>query len=92
VVRLDGWSRRRRAIVLRRRVKGTLAASETDEHGQQKLSFVEVGADADVYGYSVVVTSLDEELSVFGQLYRDRGVTGANSRASDVGFMRVLDG
>ena len=72
-VRLEGWSRQRRAIVLRRRVKGTLAASVTDEHGQQKLSFVEVGADAQVYEYSVLVTSLDEELSAFGQLYRDRG-------------------
>ena len=72
-VRLEGWSRQRRAIVLRRRVRGTLAASVTDNHGQQKLSFVEVGADAEVYEYSVLVTSLDEELSVFGQLYRDRG-------------------
>ena len=73
-VRLEGWSRRYvRAIVLRRRVKGTLAASVTDEHRQQKLSFVEVGADAEVYEYSVLVTSLDEELSAFGQLYRDRG-------------------
>ncbi len=44
-VRLEGWSRQRRAIVLRRRVRGTLAASVTD-HGQQKLSFVEVGAEA----------------------------------------------
>src|ERR1019366_2795292 len=72
-VRLEGWSRQRRAIVLRRRVKGTLAASVTDDHGQQKLSFVEIGADADVYEYSVLATSLDEDISVFGQLYRDRG-------------------
>ncbi len=71
-VRLEGWSRQRRAIVLRRRMRGTLTASVTD-HGQQKLSFVEVGADAEVYEYGVLVTSLDEELSVFGQLYRDRG-------------------
>jgi hypothetical protein len=72
-VRLEGWSRQRRAIVLRRRVKGTLAASVTGDHGQQKLSFVEIGADADVYEYSVLATSLDEDISVFGQLYRDRG-------------------
>ena len=32
--------------------------------GQQTLSFVEVGADADVYEYSVLATSLDEELLV----------------------------
>ena len=72
-LRLEGWSRQRRAIVLRRRVKGTLATSATDENGQQKLSFVEIGADAEVYEYSVLVTSLEEELSTFGQLYRDRG-------------------
>ncbi len=73
LVRLEGWSRQRRAIVLRRRVKGALAASLSDDHGQQKLSFVEVGANAEVYEYSVLATSLDEELSAFGQLYRDRG-------------------
>jgi hypothetical protein len=72
-LRLEGWSRQRRAIVLRRRVKGTLATSATDENGQQELSFVEIGADAEVYEYSVLVTSLEEELSTFGQLYRDRG-------------------
>jgi hypothetical protein len=84
-VRLEGWSRQRRAIVLRRRVRGVLATSVTDGHGQQKLSFVEVGVNADVYEYSVLATSLDsdpgriasrdpmEDLSAFGQLYRDRG-------------------
>src|SRR5450631_1072530 len=70
-VRLEGWSRERRVIVLRRRVKGALAASSIDEHGQQKLSFAEVGADKDVYEYSVLATSLVEELASFGQLYRD---------------------
>jgi hypothetical protein len=42
VVRLEGWSRQRRVIVLRRCVKGALAASSIDDHGQQKLSFAEV--------------------------------------------------
>ena len=72
MVRLEGWSRQRRVIVLRRRVKGALAASSIDDHGQQKLSFAEVGADQDVYEYSVLATSLVEELASFGQLYRDR--------------------
>ena len=47
--------------------------SSNETLGQQTLSFVEVGADADVYEYSVLATSLDEELVSFGQLYRDRG-------------------
>ncbi len=72
-MRLDGWSRQRRVIILRRRVKGALTMSSNETLGQQTLSFVEVGADADVYEYSVLATSLDEELVSFGQLYRDRG-------------------
>src|SRR5208282_4528187 len=50
-----------------------LAMSSNEEtSGQQTLSFVEVGAAADVYEYSVLATSLDEELVSFGQLYRVR--------------------
>ena len=73
LLRLDGWSRQRRVIILRRRVKGASTMSSNETLGQQTLSFVEVGADADVYEYSVLATSLDEELVSFGQLYRDRG-------------------
>jgi len=60
-------------IILRRRVKGDLAISSNETSGQQTLSFVDVGAGVDVYEYSVLATSLDEELVSFGQLYRDRG-------------------
>jgi Transposase DDE domain group 1 len=73
ILRLEGWSRQRRVIVLRRRVKGALATSSKETPGQQMLSFVEIGANAEVYEYSVLATSLDEELASFGQLYRDRG-------------------
>ena len=47
--------------------------SSNETSGQQTLSFVEIGANAEVYEYSVLATSLDEELASFGQLYRDRG-------------------
>ncbi len=47
--------------------------SSSEAQGQQTLSFVDVGAGGDVYEYSVLATSLDEELESFGQLYRDRG-------------------
>ena len=70
-VRLNGWSGQRRAIVMRRRLKDALAAA-VEGNGQKQLSFVEIGAGAEVYEYCVLATSLDEELSVFGQLYRDR--------------------
>ena len=71
LLRLEGWSRQRRVIILRRRVKGDLAISSNETSGQQTLSFVDVGAGVDVYEYSVLATSLDEELVSFGQLYRD---------------------
>jgi Transposase DDE domain group 1 len=71
-VRLRGWSRQRRVIVLRRRVKDT-AGLPSEEDGTPQLSFVEIGEAGEVYEYSVLVTSLDETTEAFGQLYRDRG-------------------
>jgi Transposase DDE domain group 1 len=71
-VRLQGWSRHRRVIVLRRRVKGALVSSLTDEEGQRRLAFADIGPGEDIFEYQVVATSLVEELASFGQLYRDR--------------------
>ena len=72
-VRLEGWSRQRRTIVLRRRLKGAVGLSESEPDGTPQLSFVEIGEAAEIYEYSVLVTSLDEQTEAFGQLYRDRG-------------------
>ena len=72
-VRLEGWSRARRAIVLRRRLTGAVGLSHDNESGAPQLSFVEIGEATEVYQYSVLVTSLDETTEAFGQLYRDRG-------------------
>jgi hypothetical protein len=73
MVRLEGWSQQRRAIVLRRRLKGTLTAAKGKRESQPMLTFVEISDDTEVYGYCVLVTTVDEELSAFGSLYRDRG-------------------
>ena len=73
LLRLVGWRQQRRVIVLRRRVKGDLAISSHGTPGQQTLSFVEISTGAEIYEYSILATSLDEELVSFGQLYRDRG-------------------
>ena len=70
MIRLEGWSRQRRAIVLRRRLKGTVAAVK--DKGQPMLTFVEISDDTEAYEYCVLATSVDEELSTFGSLYRDR--------------------
>ena len=67
-VRLEGWSRQRRIIVLRRRVKGALAAPSMDDQGQPQLSFIDIGPGQDVYEYSILATSLIEDLASFGQL------------------------
>ena len=72
-VRLTGWSRERRVIVLRRRLKGALGLAQSDEDETPQLSFTEIGEATEVYEYSVLVTSLEEETEAFGQLYRDRG-------------------
>jgi hypothetical protein len=72
VVRLVGWSRQRRIIVLRRRVKGALASSSPAEEGQPRLAFLDIGPGEEIWEYQVLVTSLVEELASFGQLYRDR--------------------
>ena len=71
-VRLTGWSRDRRVIVLRRRLKGAVALSHDDGDPPQ-LSFAEIDEASEIYEYSVLATSLDEETAAFGQLYRDRG-------------------
>src|SRR5208283_1666497 len=72
-VRLVGWSRQRRVIVLRRRLKDAVGLRLSDDGGPPQLAFVEIGEATDVYEYSVLVTSLDEDTEAFGQLYRDRG-------------------
>jgi hypothetical protein len=71
-LRLVGWSRHRRVVVLRRRVSGALATSMHNNEGQMLLGFAEGGTDRPVFEYAVHVTSLEEELVSFGQLYRDR--------------------
>ena len=71
-LRLDGWSRHRRIVILRRRLERSLALAERDDAGQLRLSFAEVGDGGEVWEYAVLVTSLDSEILSLGQLYRDR--------------------
>ncbi|MGH8534474.1 MAG: transposase [Gammaproteobacteria bacterium] len=71
-LRLCGWSRARRVLVLRRRVKKDLAVLDRRDPHQLKLGFAELYNDVAVYEYSVLVTSLDAEILTMAQLYRDR--------------------
>ena len=73
-MRLQGWSRHRRVVILRRRLAREVLV--TDRPGgpapQLALSFAEVTEDRAVYEYAVLVTALDLEVLSVAQLYRDR--------------------
>jgi hypothetical protein len=71
-LRLAGWSRARRTIVLRRQVKADLAMVDASNPEQLRLSFAELTDDTVVYEYAVLVTSLPGEILTVAQLYRDR--------------------
>ncbi len=71
-LRLMGWSRSRRVVVLRRKLKGSVVASMRNDADQLLLSFAEIEGDTELYEYAVLVTSLPEEVLAIAQLYRDR--------------------
>ncbi|EIC23601.1 hypothetical protein Thi970DRAFT_01273 [Thiorhodovibrio frisius] len=71
-LRLQGWGRHRRAIVLRRRIKGDLAVVDQSDPDQLQLSFAELTEETVVYEYAVLITSLTNEILSVAQLYRDR--------------------
>ena len=74
-LRLVGWSRHRRVILLRRPIERTVAVIDGDGSGRQlDLYFGEITADpaAKVFEYAVLVTSLPDEVLTVAQLYRDR--------------------
>ena len=71
-LRLVGWSRQRRIILLRRKLGRDLAITDRSPSAQPMLGFTEIGPDLDVWEYAALVTSLDSEILTLGQLYRDR--------------------
>src|SRR5262244_2990282 len=72
-LRLMGWSRQRRVVLLRRPFNRPLALLDHTDPGQPLLGFAEVlGGKREVWEYAALVTSLDSEILTLGQLYRDR--------------------
>jgi hypothetical protein len=72
-LRLLGWSRHRRVILLRRKFDRPLALLDRTQPEQPLLGFAEViGGKREVWEYAALVTSLDSEILTLGQLYRDR--------------------
>lgn len=66
---LNGWSKRRRVIVLKRPIRGEVLLSDD----QLNLAFIETEDGVRKYEYQVLVTSLADELLTIAQHYRDRG-------------------
>jgi hypothetical protein len=71
-LRLLGWSRQRRTVLLRRKLRGDLAMAEAAQPAQKWLSFAEIDRNGEVWEYAALVTSLTDEVLTLGQLYRDR--------------------
>jgi hypothetical protein len=78
-LRLSGWSRARRVVVLRRRIKHDIALTAKKrgqaEHGEQlmlALPHDEVQNSAQLWEYTVLVTDAPYDIAGIGQLYRDR--------------------
>ena len=73
LLKLSGWSRSRRVVLLRRPKKKTSPIRALKQPGlQNEFEFVEEEAMPH-YDWSILVTSLDYDLRTIGKLYRDRG-------------------
>jgi Transposase DDE domain group 1 len=78
-LKLCGWSRARRVVVLRRSVKGDLLGeaqpagrgAQRQQH-QHSLQFADPRQPVKIWEYAVLISNTDYELEAIGQLYRDR--------------------
>lgn len=73
-LQLSGWSRARRVVVLRRRIRDRLVAEVQGNppSGQQTLLFADAKEYTRLWEYAVLVSNTDHCLDAIGQLYRDR--------------------
>lgn len=67
-LRLQGWTKKRRVIVMRREIKGEILI---EEKGSRQLALIET-TQARKYEYAVLVTTLKDEILTMAQHYRDR--------------------
>ena len=70
-LRLQGWSRARRVVVLRRRLPGAVALTRSAD-GQGDLFWADAQPGTGIWEFAVLATSLDLEVLSVAQLYRDR--------------------
>jgi hypothetical protein len=68
-LRLTGWSKERRVIVLKRPLREETVITDEQLH----LAFIETEDGIKKYEYQILATSLPDELLAIAQHYRDRG-------------------
>src|SRR5215510_7386541 len=73
-IRLSGWSKARRVVVLRRRMRHDIAVTAKNDNGQLLLALPHDGVEDSVqlWEYTVLVTNAEYDIAAIGQLYRDR--------------------
>ena len=70
-LKLAGWSRARRVVVLRRKLTGEMLITGKEERPDE-FAFIEGDIPTVRYEYAVLVTSTQYEILTLAQLYRDR--------------------
>ena len=70
-LKLAGWSRARRVVVLRRKLTGEMLITGKEDR-QDEFAFIEGDMPTARYEYAVLVTSTQYEILTLAQLYRDR--------------------
>ena len=72
-LRLTGWTRNRKVIIIRRPVKKRRGRSPKKDSLQLEFQFMNSVVEKIKYEYAVLVTSLEMDVLTVAQLYRDRG-------------------
>lgn len=73
-LKLEGWSTKRRVVIVRKRIRHGVARERRDERGQLRLALADMSVldGARLWEYSVLVTDVPYPLEAVAQLYRDR--------------------
>lgn len=72
-LKLTGWDKSRRVVIMRRAVKADLALSRNNrDASEEQIELLMPDQDVHAWEYAVLVTNSAYELDAIGQLYRDR--------------------
>lgn len=74
ILRLSGWTKERRVIILRRKVKEKKSKKMTKEE-QMNFPFLAFMPKSDEYEFAVLITTLEMDILTIAQLYRDRATS-----------------